>query len=66
MTLRDYLAEAHLSYGAFAKMIGVKNGRTVQRYVKGLRHPKPALMVAIAKATEGKVQPTDFLPSLEG
>jgi len=66
MTLRDYLAEAHLSYGAFAKMIGVKNGRTVQRYVEGQRFPRPNLMVAIIRATDGKVQPTDFLRSVKG
>ncbi|WP_159981893.1 MULTISPECIES: helix-turn-helix transcriptional regulator [unclassified Novosphingobium] len=66
MTLRDYLAEAQLSYGAFAKKIGVKNGRTVHRYVEGQRYPRPNLLVAIARETDGKVQPNDFLASHGG
>jgi len=63
MTLRDYLAEECLSYGAFAKKIGVKNGRTVQRYVEGVRYPRPHLLATIARVTNGKVQPNDFLAS---
>lgn len=61
MTLRDYLVEESLSYGAFAKKIGVKNGRTVQRYVEGVRYPRPHLLATIVRETDGKVQPNDFL-----
>lgn len=60
MTLSDYLAANALSLGQFARRIGAKNARTVQRYVKGARTPSPAMMAAIARETGGQVRPNDF------
>jgi transcriptional regulator with XRE-family HTH domain len=60
MKLKPYLADAGLSYAAFARMIGVDDARTVQRYAEGLRHPRPAIMMRILTATNGEVTANDF------
>lgn len=66
MLLQDYLDTNKLSYGAFAKLIGAKNGRTVHRYVKGLRHPSRKMIHAIVRETEGKVTVSDLVGIPEG
>lgn len=61
MLLETWLKdEGKISLGEFARRIGAKNARTVQRYVKRERVPSPAMMEAISRATDGKVQPNDF------
>ncbi len=62
MQLKDYLVEADLTYDEFAKQIGAANAGVVAKYVAGRRVPRPQFMTAIAKATDGKVQPNDFFP----
>ena len=68
MFLRDYLKAESLSYGEFARRIGAKNARTVQRYVEGARIPRPDKMERIGRETGGRVGPADFYaqPSVEG
>lgn len=66
MTLEAYLRDESLSLGEFARRIGARNARTVQRYVKGLRIPSVAMMGAIQRETDGKVQPNDFFAQAEG
>lgn len=61
MDLRDYLQDQGLSLGEFARRIKVRNARTVQRYVKGLRTPTGPVMARIVEETGGKVMPNDFL-----
>lgn len=61
MKLATYLAEAEISLSEFARRIGARNARTVQRYTKHGRVPSGTMMAKIASATGGKVQPGDFL-----
>lgn len=60
MTLTDYLTETETSLSAFARLIGAKNARTVQRYTKHGRIPSGEMMAKIAAVTGGRVQPNDF------
>lgn len=60
MQLAVYLADRKISMSAFARTIGAKNARTVQRYVKHGRLPSRAMMERITTATAGAVQPNDF------
>lgn len=61
MNLANYLARHGLSYREFARRIGTPHARTVERYAKGQRVPAGRMMAAIAEATEGAVQPKDFV-----
>lgn len=63
MQLATYIKAAGISLEEFARRIGAKNGRTVQRYTKHGRIPSGAMMARIQVATDGKVQPADFLPA---
>jgi hypothetical protein len=60
MTLNDYLIATGTSLSAFARAIGAKNARTVQRYTKHGRIPSGQMMARISAATEGQVQAGDF------
>ncbi len=60
MLLTTYLEREELSLSAFARRIGTKHARTVERYAKGLAIPNRAMMERIVKATDGAVQPNDF------
>lgn len=61
MKLAEYLRVNQLSMNEFARRIGAKNARTVQRYTGHGRMPSGLMMARIVKATGGKVQPSDFL-----
>lgn len=61
MKLATYLAAETISLGEFARRIGAKNARTVQRYTVHGRIPSGSMMAKIMAATDGKVQPADFL-----
>lgn len=61
MKLSDYLAEAGMSLSEFARRIGARNARTVQRYTKHGRIPSGPMMARIVTATNGKVMPGDFI-----
>jgi transcriptional regulator with XRE-family HTH domain len=60
MQLAAYLQTEGLSLSEFARRIGAKNARTVQRYTKHGRMPSSRMMMEIARATSGAVQPNDF------
>lgn len=60
MKLFDYLRTENVSMSEFARRIDVRNARTVQRYVKGVRTPSRSVMSAITRETGGLVQPNDF------
>lgn len=64
MTLTDYLRSTGLSMNEFARRIGAKNARTVQRYTGHGRIPSGLMMARIVAATGGLVQPTDFLDTV--
>ena len=64
MTLTDYLATNEISLGEFARRIGARNARTVQRYTRHGRVPSGSMMAAIVEATKGDVQPADFVPAM--
>lgn len=60
MQLQTYLEEEGITYTAFAKRIGTKHARTVERYAKGQRYPRPRMMAAIRRETAEKVTADDF------
>ena len=60
MQLAAYLADREISMSAFARAVGAKNARTIQRYVKHGRLPSRVMMDRITAETEGAVQPNDF------
>lgn len=60
MHLAEYLHRAELTYTAFAKMIGEKHPRTVERWAKRQVLPKPHNIQRIADATENRVTATDW------
>jgi transcriptional regulator with XRE-family HTH domain len=60
MTLQDYLAEKDLTLTAFAKLIGTRHARTVERYAKGQQIPDKTMMLRIVDATGSAVTPNDF------
>lgn len=64
MRLSDWLAEAGITQDAFAKIIGVTQGR-VSQLVRGERgSPSLSLATRIENATEGQVKPVDLLPTV--
>lgn len=60
MQLALYLERQGTSYTAFARLIGTKHARTVERYAKRQQRPNAAMMQAIVAATCGAVTPNDF------
>ena len=60
MELAKYLASEGITLSEFARRIGAKNARTVQRYTKHGRIPSGSMMAQIMKETGGEVQPADF------
>lgn len=60
MRLADYLADQQLKDATFAAQIGVSR-QAVGRYKFGERRPDWDVLQRIAKATDGKVTPNDFL-----
>lgn len=62
MKLAVYLADNGISLSAFARTVGAKNARTIQRYTKHGRVPAGTMMARIMAATDGKVLPNDFCP----
>lgn len=61
MTLSDFLSQAGITERSFGDAIGVTQS-AVSKYCKGLRRPRPTVVLAIMKATGGKVTANDFLP----
>lgn len=62
MKLAVYLADNGVSLSAFARQVGAKNARTIQRYTKHGRVPSGTMMARIMAETNGMVRPNDFLP----
>lgn len=63
MKLADYLTAERINLSEFARLIGARNARTVQRYTKHGRIPSGTMMAKIMTATGGRVQPADFVPA---
>jgi transcriptional regulator with XRE-family HTH domain len=60
MKLADYLKANKITLETFAKQIG-RDTSTISRLARGLNRPDWDTMQAIAEATNGEVQPNDFL-----
>ncbi len=64
MKLATYLEETGVKPSAFAERLGVAPS-TILRLVSGDRLPGLELAIQIREASDGKVQPDDFLPQAE-
>lgn len=64
MKLNEFLAEKQIPVSVFAQRIGVRNARTVYRYLSGDRRPSPDIMRNIFRETGGMVTPIDFYGDL--
>jgi transcriptional regulator with XRE-family HTH domain len=62
MQLETYLEKNGLSLRDFADRIGVANAGVVSKYANRLQVPRPKIMAAIVRETNGSVQPNDFYP----
>lgn len=60
MKLADYLKQNDMRMGEFANRIGTSHA-TVSRYISGARQPTWKILERISAATDGAVQPQDFL-----
>lgn len=60
MTLAEFLSKKGLSHSAFAEKIGVSQA-AINRYAKGRRMPRPAILARIRKETDGIVTANDFM-----
>ena len=67
MRLQDYLITNNLTPAKFSEIVGVSPSM-IYRLSGASRHPSPALMKRIARATRGQVMPNDFvdLSDVEG
>lgn len=65
MQLQSYLDTEKLTYTEFARRIGTKHARTVERYAKGQRIPRPKMMGRIVRETGGQVTAADFTLAAE-
>jgi DNA-binding transcriptional regulator YdaS (Cro superfamily) len=64
MKLGTYLDQQGLSLTAFARSLGEKI-TTVHGWTNGRRKPGLVKMLAVQRATNGSVQPIDFLPETQ-
>ena len=60
MKLEAWFKKSKLSQTAFAEKVGV-NPATVTRWLNGERRPSLRLAVKICAATNGKVQPNEWI-----
>jgi len=60
MKLKAYLHLTGISVSEFAKMVELVSDRAMYRYVAGSRLPKPTIMEAIHRHTDGAVSANDF------
>jgi DNA-binding transcriptional regulator YdaS (Cro superfamily) len=60
MKLLDYLKKQNIADHAFAETVG-RSRSAVRKWMYGQRIPRPAEMLAIKEATDGKVTADDFM-----
>lgn len=60
MTLRKWLSQNGCSQTDLARRVGVSQA-AIARYAAGTRCPRPQIMDAIARETEGQVRPGDLV-----
>lgn len=61
MRLSEYLERNKTHKREFAALIGVTS-MAVHQWMNGVRTPRIEFLQKIAKATKGRVQPSDFFP----
>ncbi len=65
MQLDAFIRDKSLTDEGFAKLLGEDVSEwAVRKWRYGQRIPRPAMQQRIAKATEGKVTPNDFLDAV--
>ena len=64
MNLHDHLIETGQTESQFGERIGTSQS-AVSKYRRGTRVPRPKIMAAIIRETEGKVTANDFVNSKE-
>jgi hypothetical protein len=65
MRLEAYLKREKLTLSAFARQIGTKHARTVERHAKGYSIPSREMMARITTATGGEVTANDFFAPIQ-
>lgn len=63
--LARYLADHGISPDDFAARIGVANRSVIHKYTKAGVIPRPSVMAAIVRETDGAIQPNDFYATAE-
>lgn len=60
MTLRKWLRNTKTTQADLARRVGVSPA-AIARYAAGIRCPRPQIMDAIARETDGQVRPGDLV-----
>jgi len=61
MQLKEYRTLTKLSYQGLADVLGLKHANEAMRYCKGIRFPRPDILIQIEDRTNKAVTANDFV-----
>jgi len=61
MQLKEYRTLTKLSYQGLADLLGLKHANEAMRYCKGIRFPRPDILIQIEDRTNKAVTANDFI-----
>jgi len=61
MQLKEYRTLTKLSYQGLADVLGLKHANEAMRYCKGIRFPRPDILIQIEDRTNKAVTANDFI-----
>lgn len=61
MQLKEYRQLTKLSYQGLADLLGLKHANEAMRYCKGIRFPRPDILIQIEDRTNKAVTANDFI-----
>lgn len=61
MQLKEYRTLTKLSYQGLADLLGLKHANEAMRYCKGIRFPRPDVLIQIEDRTNKAVTANDFI-----
>jgi len=61
MQLKEYRTLTKLSYQGLADLLGLKHANEAMRYCKGIRFPRPDILIQIEDRTNKAVTANDFV-----